>query len=584
MSDSGPEKEKTMQLYGKAVSTGCAVGKVYIYNPYSASVSESKIDENQVAGAVKKYEEVQKTAETELRSLIEYLEKNNPDKAKIFAAHLDILYDEAMEEEIIQSISENRVNPQWAVESVYEKYICILSQSGNSYMCERAADLTDVKNRLLRCFDGVSEKNLASLPDNAILAAKELLPSDTAALDRKKVSAILTEVGGSTSHSAILARSYGIPAVLGINRLMEQLIDGTTVLVDAIEGTVIISPTQDEIMRCREKISEIEKSNNEDQKYLNKEASTKEGNRIEIHLNMGGISPDELAAAEYVDGVGLFRTEFLYMGRESLPTEEEQFETYKKVLQNFGDKPVTIRTLDIGGDKKLPYMKLPVEDNPFLGLRGIRLCLSMPEIFKTQLRALLRAAVYGNLWIMLPMVEGLEDVNNAKACIEEVKTQLTEEKIPFGNFKLGIMVEVPAIALVADKIAEEADFASIGSNDLTQYCTAVDRQSTTLGMYDQPYHPALFRLIGFVIRSFEKAKKPVCICGELGGDPLAAAVLVGLGIKKISVGVPTVPRIKRAISRLDMNTACQAAEKTLELASNEMVEKYLHTELSFLLK
>ena len=309
-----------------------------------------------------------------------------------------------------------------------------------------------------------------------------------------------------------------------------------------------------------------------------------DGTLLPVHLNVGSANDQELAAEKYTDGVGLFRTEFIYMGKEQLPTEDEQYEIYKKVLTAFGDRPVTIRTLDIGGDKKLQCMELPVEENPFLGNRALRLCFSMPEVFLTQLRAALRASVHGNLWIMFPMVGSMDDIRRAKAFVQQAKDQLDAQGVPYSpNVKLGIMVEIPSIALVADLAAKEVDFASIGTNALTQYSTAVDRMNPALREYYQSYHPALFRLIGYVVESFAKEGKPVSVCGEMGGDPYAAAVLAGLGMSKLSMGSASVARIKKMLSGLTMEKARELAAKARSLPTNDEVESYLKAELAALL-
>lgn len=572
-----------MSLYGKAVSPGIAIGKVYIYSPFVPQVNKAQISKDEVEGLLQRYASAQKAAAAELEALVEHMQKGSPEKAKIFTAHLDILYDEAIDEEVRTLVTEGLLSPDHAADIVFGKYEEALAMTGDAILCERAADLRDVRNRLLRCFAGLPERSLAVLAAPSVVVAEDLLPSDTATLDQSKVLAILTQVGGSTSHSAILARSYGIPAILGIPKLLENLTEGEEVVVDAVEGKVYPSPDADTLRTYEGRREQFAAAAAETGRYIDKEPVTKDGVRLELHLNVGSADAKELENAPYTDGVGLFRTEFLYMGRDRLPTEEEQLAVYRKVLLSFAGRPVTLRTLDIGGDKKLPYLQLPVEENPFLGLRGLRLSFTMPEVFRTQLRAALRAACYGELWLMLPMVESLEDIRRAKALLKEVKGELASQHIPFGDCKLGIMVEIPSIALIADQAAKEVDFASIGSNDLTQYCTAVDRQSPTLSLYDQPYHPALFRLIGYVVRSFEKADRPVCICGELGSDPLAIPVLMGLGLRKLSVGPSAVARSKKLLSGLTIEAAQRLAKAVMDLPTAGDVERYLRKELAPLL-
>ncbi|MCI9196183.1 MAG: phosphoenolpyruvate--protein phosphotransferase [Angelakisella sp.] len=574
-----------MEYKGNPVSEGIAVGKAYLYQPYVPQVTEGEIPEDQAPAAVARYEELLEGAKQELAAIRERLEKaGDGDKAKIFTAHQDILFDVAMDEEIRDKITYDFMTPEWAIHKVYEKFIKILNKAKDDLIRERVADMRDVKNRLLRIAAGVPEKNLAALGEPVIVVAHDLLPSDTATLDRKNVLALVTEIGGATSHSAIIARSYEIPALLGVDGAMENLSHGQEIAVDAVEGLLVADPSGEVKADFAKKREAFLKRREEEKKFLGVEPRMADGTLLPVHLNVGSANDQELAAEKYTDGVGLFRTEFIYMGKEQLPTEDEQYEIYKKVLTAFGDRPVTIRTLDIGGDKKLQCMELPVEENPFLGNRALRLCFSMPEVFLTQLRAALRASVHGNLWIMFPMVGSMDDIRRAKAFVQQAKDQLDAQGVPYSpNVKLGIMVEIPSIALVADLAAKEVDFASIGTNDLTQYSTAVDRMNPALREYYQSYHPALFRLIGYVVESFAKEGKPVSVCGEMGGDPYAAAVLAGLGMSKLSMGSASVARIKKMLSGLTMEKARELAAKARSLPTNDEVESYLKAELAALL-
>ena len=574
-----------MEYKGNPVSEGIAVGKAYLYQPYVPQVTEGEIPEDQAPAAVARYEKLLEGAKQELAAIRDRLEKaGDGDKAKIFTAHQDILFDVAMDEEIRDKITYDFMTPEWAIHKVYEKFIKILNKAKDDLIRERVADMRDVKNRLLRIAAGVPEKNLAALGEPVIVVAHDLLPSDTATLDRKNVLALVTEIGGATSHSAIIARSYEIPALLGVDGAMENLSHGQEIAVDAVEGLLVADPSGEVKADFAKKREAFLKRREEEKKFLGVEPRMADGTLLPVHLNVGSANDQELTAEKYTDGVGLFRTEFIYMGKEQLPTEDEQYEIYKKVLTAFGDRPVTIRTLDIGGDKKLQCMELPVEENPFLGNRALRLCFSMPEVFLTQLRAALRASVHGNLWIMFPMVGSMDDIRRAKAFVQQAKDQLDAQGVPYSpNVKLGIMVEIPSIALVADLAAKEVDFASIGTNDLTQYSTAVDRMNPALREYYQSYHPALFRLIGYVVESFAKEGKPVSVCGEMGGDPYAAAVLAGLGMSKLSMGSASVARIKKMLSGLTMEKARELAAKARSLPTNDEVESYLKAELAALL-
>lgn len=572
-----------MKYTGNPVSEGIAIGEAFHYTPYTPTVAEATISPDMTARAIASYEAAQAAAKAELSAIFTKLSADDPDKAKIFTAHMDLLFDAAMDEDIRDSINDDNYATAWAIHKVFEKYIKIISKSKDELIRERAADMKDVKTRLLRCLEGVPEKNLAALDNPVIVVAHDLFPSDTATLDRAKVLAIVTEVGGPTSHSAIIARSYEIPALLGMQGAMGLIPANETIIIDAVKGALITQPTAGEIADYTEKKAAFAIKMAETKKYLGILPVTADGTRIEVELNIGAASVQELAGSEFTDGVGLFRTEFIYMGKAQLPTEDEQVEIYKKVMLEFGERPVTVRTLDIGGDKKLDCMELPVEDNPFLGNRALRLCFDKPDIFKTQLRACLRASVYGNLWLMFPMVGSMDDIRKAKGMLAEARAELDAEGIAYKHdVKVGIMIEIPSIAILADMAAQEVDFASIGTNDLTQYTTAVDRMNPAVAKYYQTYSPAMFRLIGFVVEQFHKVGKPVCVCGEMGGDKLAAPVLVGLGMRRLSMGLASVAQIKKILSGLTIAQAQAIAHEARTLATAGEVEEMLKTKLSHL--
>lgn len=571
-------------LQGNPVSNGIGVGPVIIYEPFSWETSQGEISPDETEDMVLRYQQAKQKAKKELERMIEAFSTTDPEKGKIFTAHLDVLFDEVMEEEILGLIQDDLTPPDRAVDEIYGAYIHLLEKTKDPLIRERAADLRDVRSRLLRCWAGKEEKNLSSLPKPVVVVAKDLFPSDTATLDREKVLAIVTEVGGATSHSAIIARSFEIPALLGVAGITERLQEDQTVIVDAVEGRLYCDPTPQEIEQYSRRREEYLLHMSQVKKYLNVEPVTPDGRRIEVELNIACATPQELAGAAYTDGVGLFRTEFLYMGRDRLPTEEEQFQVYRKVLEAFQGRPVTLRTLDIGGDKKLDCLALPKEENPFLGNRALRLCLSHPQMFKTQLRAALRASVHGNLWMMFPMVSSMEDIHQAKAAVQEAKNELEMEGIPYSeDMKLGVMIEIPAIALMADQIAKEVDFASIGSNDLCQYLTATDRMNPAVAEYYRSFHPAMFRLIGYAAQPFLSEGKEIGVCGEMGGDPLSAAVLIGLGITRLSMGASSVPHIKKLITGLSYERAKEIAQKVQHTALAQDVRRLLQEELQQLL-
>lgn len=569
-----------MKLKGNAVSEGLAIGPIFVYSPFSVTVNESFCEESLTEENLRRLDEVKNLATAELRTIYQKLGTEDPEKAKIFVAHLDILHDAAINDEITDEIRCEHCRPDWAIQKTYDKFVRMLKKAPDPLIRERATDLEDVRGRLLRIWYGAPESDLSSLSEPVVIVARELLPSDTATLDRGKVLAILAETGGSTSHSAIIARSYEIPAILGVADLLKHASAGHTAMVDALSGAIELEPSPEEIQAFEERrLSYLEQAA-ETKTYLATEPRTADGVKIDIGLNIGTADEEELKGEPFTDMVGLFRTEFLYMGRDELPSEYEQFESYKRVLQVYGARPVTLRTLDIGGDKTMPSLNLPQEENPFLGNRALRLCFSHPDIFRTQLRAALRASVFGNLWMMLPMVGSIDDIRRAKAIIEDVKSELRSEGVPYSNdFKTGIMIEIPSIAVIADMAAKEVDFASIGTNDLCQYLTATDRMNPEIASYYQTYHPALLRLIKHTVRAFNSAGKPICICGEMGGDPLAAAVLVGFGMRKLSMGFASLAKIKKLLAGLTIRKAEELADNVVNLPQAEDIEIYLKENL-----
>ncbi len=564
---------------GTAVSDGAATGRVFQYEPYQPEIRHDTITKAQTKSCLEKYKDVLIQAEEELKRLIESSELEEEEK-KIFQAHIDIVQDEEMRREIEEEITDNLLSPEWAIQEVYERYIKIISKAKDALIRERAADLKDVCQRLIRLWNGGHENPLSSLAGDVIVVARDLLPSDTAAMKTEYVKAIVTEVGGYTSHMAILARNYGIPAVLGVADILKNTENGQKIAVDAKDGKVITNLTVDQEKQYQVMREEYLRKISDMRQYLPLVPETLDKTRIDVCLNIGSADKSELELEQYTDGVGLFRTEFLYMSKKALPEEEEQFQVYKKVVTMYGERPVIIRTLDIGGDKKLDYLELPKEDNPFLGLRALRLCFEMKPIFKTQLRALLRAAVYGNLMIMFPMVGSIGDIRFAKQIVEEVKEELKQENIPCRtDVKAGIMIEIPSIALMADIAASEVDFASIGTNDLCQYLMAVDRLNPSVAKYYQSFHPAMFRLIRQIVEAFKKQKKPVSVCGEMGGNPQAAALLAGLGVRKFSMNASSLASVKKMISQMDICKAERMARTVLELSTAVQVEEYIKSEL-----
>jgi len=566
-----------MVLDGKGAASGFAVGRIYIHKKNINVPEESFISGGEEQSHLDRYLLVKKEALQELEKLCLSMQKHDPERAEIFKAQQEIVNDIVINEEIPAKILNEQWTGDWAIYQVYETVIVVLQKALDPLIAERAADFDDVRSLLLRLWHGDRESRFSVIKEPVILVSNDLMPSDIASLDKSKVLAILTEKGGVTSHTAIIAKSYGIPAVMGIHGLLDIVKQGQVAAVNADEGSVILDPEEAVAAEYKRKHEALRRDRQEAEKFLNREGLTSDGVKIEIGLN---IADADVEPKTYADFVGLFRTEFLFMGRDSLPSEEEQFASYSKVLTSFGERPVILRTIDIGGDKPISGLDFPHEENPFLGNRAIRFCFSNPEIFRVQIRACLRAAVHGNLYIMLPMVCSIDDILKAKEIIASVKDELKEEKIPFAAAKIGTMVEIPSIALVADHAAREADFASIGTNDLCQYVCAADRMNSAVENYYQSYHPAVFKLIKETVAAFDNAGKPVSICGELASDPLAAPVLIGLGLRKFSMGEASIAAVKRAVASVSVKKAEEIAAEVLRLPTAAEVEKYLKTSVT----
>ena len=559
---------------GNPVSRGIAIAKVFLYEPLSFKVEKTSIPREFVSEELDRFYGALSKAGEQLQKLYDDLCTEHPQQAKIFAAHQEILEDEELLEEVETAINQECMGAESAVEQVFDQFAQILAQVEDPLIAGRSADIIDVKKRILCILMGKKEKRLDQFEEDVIIVAHDLLPSDTATLDRNHVKGIITEVGGTNSHCAILARSFSIPAILGVDGITGELQDGWNAILDAMEGRVLCGYEEDEAKVYEERRIQFDKRWQEEQAYLCKPGMTKDGVKVDIGMNIGSEHfQSEDDAYEYI---GLFRSEFLYMEGEHLPTEDEQFTVYKNVLEKAQGKTVTLRTLDIGGDKTLPYMELPREDNPFLGMRALRLCFLHPDIFKTQLRAALRASVYGKLQIMFPMVGSMEDIYLAKAMVREVKAELEQEGYAYDEgTKLGIMIEIPSIALISDLAAKEVDFASIGSNDLTQYLCAADRMNAQTEGYYQSYSPAMLRILRFVFHSFASQKKTVSVCGEMAGNPKSAAILVGLGARKLSMNYASIPAVKAELAKMTIDEMEDMANHCMVLTTEEEIKRYV---------
>ena len=562
-------------LSGNPVSPGIAVAKAYRYEQLQIQVNEGQLKPDILEEKLNCFREAYAKTKQELQNLYDKLYKSDEEKAKIFMAHIEILKDNAILDELQVAIKEKRMYPDAAIVKVFEKFAKHLSGVEDPIIAGRATDLHDVKTRLLRVYHGKEEKNLSALTEEVIVITHDLMPSDVATLDRAYVKGIITEMGGLNSHSAILIRNFQIPAIFDVHEAMNEIPGDISVLMDALSGEIILGPTEEEVADTNQKLNGFLMKKSEEAKYLNTPGMTRDGYPIAVGINAD--SPFWDVPKEQFDFVGLFRTDFLYMEKTSLPTEEEQVEYYKEVLKNAKGNPVTLRTLDIGGDKILPYMELSKADNSFLGKRALRLCFLEKELFLTQLRAALRASAFGTLQIMFPMVSSMEDIYRAKECLKEAKRQLDARGQAYDKqIAIGIMIEIPSIALIADMVADEVDFASIGSNDLTQYVCACDRMNADISEYYQNYSPAMIRLLGHIFAVFSQKGKRVSVCGEMAGIPYAAVLLAGLGAKELSMNPASLSGVKAALAQVSLEEAKQIAEQCKLLKTEAEIKAFLN--------
>lgn len=558
-------------LKGIAASDGVAISKAYLLVEPDLSFSSENISD--VDGEVEKFKAAVNQSKVELTQIRNNAEKQlGADKAAIFDAHLLVLEDPELLNPIEENIRNNKVNAPTALNEVSTNFITIFENMDNEYMKERAADIRDVSKRILAHILGVELPNPSMINESVIIVGEDLTPSDTAQLNKEFVKGFATNIGGRTSHSAIMSRSLEIPAVVGTKNITDRVNHGDSLIIDGLSGDVIINPTDDEVQAYEQKQKNFLAEKEELAKLVNDESVSKDGVHVELAANIG--TPNDLEGVKNngAEGIGLYRTEFLYMGRDNMPSEEEQFEAYSKVLKEMDGKRVVVRTLDIGGDKELSYLNLPKEMNPFLGYRAIRLCLDQTEIFRTQLRALLRASEFGKLNIMFPMIATIKEFRDAKAILLEEKEKLVSEGVNVADdIEIGIMVEIPSTAALADIFAKEVDFFSIGTNDLIQYTMAADRMSERVSYLYQPYNPAILRLVKQVIEASHKEGKWTGMCGEMAGDNTAIPLLLGLGLDEFSMSATSILKARKQIKQLDQKEMQELANKAINCATEEEV-------------
>ncbi|MDE5545144.1 MAG: phosphoenolpyruvate--protein phosphotransferase [Malacoplasma sp.] len=567
-------------LKGIGASEGIAIAKVFLLKKPNFLISDSKISD--IDFEIKRISDSILKATEEINKIKEIaISKIGYDKALVFDAHAQIANDPEVRSRIESLVKENKFNGAYAIETAFNEIHDIFANMDDDYFKQRASDVNDVKERILSTFLNIKLPNLLTIKEEVIIIANDLTPSETALLDKKYVKGFLTNVGGRTSHAALMARTMEIPAVLGLKDITEKVKENEIIAMDGSNGEVVISPSNKNFWL--EKINKFEMEKIELKKYVNLKTKTLDNHEVDVVANIG--KPDDVSKLENYgsEGVGLVRSEFLYMENNNWPTEEEQFLAYKQILENQKEKLVIVRTLDIGGDKKLKYFEFPPEMNPFLGYRAIRFCLKNENIFKTQIRALLKASVFGKLGIMFPMIATIDEFLKAKAIVEDVKKELDSQKIKFDKKVLvGMMVEIPSTAFMADKFAKYADFFSIGTNDLVQYTFAADRMSENVSYLYQPNNPALLRAIKETIEGASKYNRFVGMCGEMAGDIRSIPILLGLGQKgldEFSMSASSIPKAKKIICSLKHSDCIELANQAIncetEIEVNKLVETFL---------
>lgn len=553
-------------LKGIAASDGVAVAKAYLLVQPDLSFSKTSVEDT--AAEEKRLDDALAASSAELEKIRDKAAQSlGEEEAKVFDAHLMVLSDPELVGQIKQNVQDNKVNAESALKEVTDMYIGMFeAMEDNSYMQERAADIRDVTKRVLAHLLGVKLPDPSMIDEEVVVVAHDLTPSDTAQLDKNFVKAFVTDIGGRTSHSAIMARSLEIPAIVGSKEITEKTKEGDILAVNGIAGDVIINPTDEQIAEFQSVGKAYADQKAEWDKLKNAQTVTADGKHFELAANIGTPKDLEGVHNNGAEAIGLYRTEFLYMDSPDFPTEDDQYEAYKAVLEGMEGKPVVVRTMDIGGDKELPYLQLPHEMNPFLGYRALRISLSElgDQMFRTQLRALLRASVHGNLRIMFPMVATLKEFRAGKAIFDEEKAKLVAEGVTVSDtIQVGIMIEIPAAAVLADKFAKEVDFFSIGTNDLIQYTMAADRMNERVSYLYQPYNPSILRLIKHVIDSAHAEGKWAGMCGEMAGDQTAVPLLVGMGLDEFSMSATSVLKTRSLMKRLDTAKMAELADRAL---------------------
>ncbi len=556
---------------GKGVSVGIGFGTAVVLKEQERKIEKTTVDEPEKE--IIRFKDALKQVEEDTQQIVD---SATGTEKEIMSAYLMIIQDPTLTVETENAISNLKYNAEYAVDIGFNSVIQLFESMDDEYMAGRARDIADIKNRVLAKLANEETINISKLPENTIIVATELTTSDTAKLDFKNVSGIISEIGGTNSHTSIMARTHAIPAITRVEDATKIFRNGDKIAINGSTGEIFLNPTQEETEQLQKLQKQLKEETEELEKYKKLDTRTKDDYKVELVANIGTPADIESVIKNSAEGVGLFRSEFLYMDNENMPTEEEQFEAYKKVAEAMGDKPVIIRTLDVGGDKEIKYLHLEKEANPFLGYRAIRLCLDNIAIFKIQLRAILRASAFGNLSIMFPMISSIEELREAKKILEECKKELDGENINYNkNIKTGIMIEIPSAALISVGLATECDFFSIGTNDLIQYTVAVERGNEKISKLYTKYHPAVIKLVKLAIDGAHSANIFCGMCGEAASDELYVPLLVGLGLDEFSMNPNSILKTRKRIGELDRKECEKLANEILIMTSAEEVEKRL---------
>ena len=559
-------------LKGIAASKGIAIGKAYIFEKVIVEIDEKSITNEEINVEVKKIEKAIDDYKNELSNKV----ASSEEAQGVIDAHKELVSDPYLIETIISKIENDNKASDFALRETIDEMVTMMAMLDDEYMRERAADYKDIGQQVMYKLKGIKPKTLADLDEEYIVIAEELTPSDTSTMKKDMVLGFANDLGGKTSHTSIIAQTLSIPAIVGMKEVTDKVNEGDMVILDAVEGILYVNPNQELIDEYSRKKELEDEENSRLKDLIDKDAITSDGKEIEVVCNIGNLSDLDLGLENGAKGVGLFRTEFLYMESNEFPSEDKQFEVYKKAAEKLGDYPLLIRTLDIGGDKELPYFEFPKEENPFLGWRALRICFDMEEVFRAQLRAILRASAYGNIKILLPMIISVEEIIKVNKLVDKYKEELKKENIDFNeNIDIGIMVETPSSVLVAEDLIEHCDYFSIGTNDLTQYLLAVDRGNEKVSDLYNYYNPAVLRAIKKIIDASHKAGKWTGMCGSMSSDSNATYLLLGMGLDEFSVVGSQISKIKDIIINADSNEAQKFANYILTLKSLSEVEKVL---------